>query len=44
MILFKNSCEALRKFYLNKTPLTNSTLGQILESFIDLCQKAKRNT
>ncbi len=43
IILLKNACEALRKFYLNKNPLTNSVLGQIFESFISLCQKVKRN-
>lgn len=43
MILLKNSCEAFSKFYVNKTPLTNSILGQIFESFIALSQKVKRN-
>lgn len=44
LVLFKNASEAFRKFYLHKVTLTNSTLGQILETYVSLSRKMRTNS
>ena len=43
MGLFFNASQTLKRFYAHKLTLRNSTLGQIIESYVELAYKVKRS-
>lgn len=43
MGLFFNASQTLKQFYAHKLTLSNSTLGQIIDSYVELAYKVKRS-